>query len=75
MQIAINDMSQKSLVCVVVDDFCNHYDSQYEDHEVDVYSFWSDAARYVPDMVGHKELLTCQRCGAWQDEDGFWECN
>lgn len=70
MNINVNQQYNRQNISVVVDGWCNHNDSLFEDHEYYGFSNWE--GHQVPDELLTKELLTCQRCGAWQDEDYCW---
>lgn len=59
-------------ISVIVNGECNHYDAEYETREFDSYTYWADAATYVPDDSYSEDVLTCQKCREWLDKDGTW---
>lgn len=73
MNININDQSSEQRVSVVVDDFCNHYDSEEQDIDFVAYTNWEDAGGIsVPDDIETRACVVCQSCGAYKDEFESW---
>lgn len=62
-------------ICVTVNGFCNHANTEWEDLEFAATSFWEDAGVSVMDDSETINVEVCQRCGAYKDEDGAWNEN